>query len=52
MDEICMLLLARAGGNGVFKPNVAEKSVLGFPKTSKFCQKVKIFKNWVEKKKK
>ena len=31
-----MVLLARACGNGVFRPNVAEKSVLGVPKTSKF----------------
>ena len=36
MDDICMVLLARAGGNGVFKPNVAEKSVSGVPKTFKF----------------
>ena len=36
MDEICMVLLARACGNGVFRPNVAEKSVLGVPKTLKF----------------
>ena len=35
MDEICMVLLARACGNGVFKPNVAEKSVYGVPKTIK-----------------
>ena len=36
MDEICMVLLARAYGNGVFRPNVAEKSVFGVPKTLKF----------------
>ena len=35
MDEICMVLLARACGNGVFKPNVAEKSVFGVQKTLK-----------------
>ena len=28
MNEIYMVLLARAGGDGVFKPNVDEKSVL------------------------
>ena len=28
MNEIYMVLLARAGGDGAFKPNVAEKSVL------------------------
>ena len=27
MDEICMVLLARACGNGDFDPHVAEKSV-------------------------
>ena len=36
MDEICMVLLARACGNGVFRPNVAEKSVFGVQKTLKF----------------
>ena len=36
MDEICMVLLARACGNGVFRPNAAEKSVFGVQKTSKF----------------
>ena len=53
MNEIYMVLLARAGGDGVFKPNVAEKSVLG-PKNLQihrnFRQKVKIFTKWVEKK--
>ena len=38
MDEICMVLLARACGNGVFRPNVAEKSVLGVRKTLKFIE--------------
>ena len=36
MDEVCMVLLARACGNGVFKPNVVEKSVLGVQKTLRF----------------
>ena len=36
MDEICMVLLARACGNGVFRPNAVEKSVFGVQKTSKF----------------
>ena len=36
MDEICMVLLARACGNGFLRPNVAEKSVFGVPKTLKF----------------
>ena len=32
MDEIYMVLLARACGNGDFRPNVAEKSVFGSEK--------------------
>ena len=36
MDEICMVLLARACGNGVFRQNLAEKSVFGVQKTAKF----------------
>ena len=36
MSEICMVLLARACGSGVFYPNVAEKSVFWFQKTLNF----------------
>ena len=35
MDEICTVLLARACGNKVFGPNVAEKSLFGVRKTLK-----------------
>ena len=53
MSEIYMVLLARAGGDGVFKPNAGEKSIL---RSKKFklhrnvSQKMKIFMKWVEKK--
>ena len=40
MDEIYMVLLARACGNGVPRPNVAEKSVFGVPKTPKIHRNV------------
>ena len=35
MDEIYMVLLARACGNGVFRPHVAEKSFFGVQQTLK-----------------
>ena len=35
MDEIYMVLLARACGNGDLKPNVAEKPVWGILKTKR-----------------
>ena len=36
MSEICMVLLARACGNLVLRPNIAEKSVFGVQKILKF----------------
>ena len=37
-DEMCMVLLALPYGDEDVKPNIAEKSVLGVRKTSKFIE--------------